>query len=459
MEKVQKHNTKTIIFRQTKDTDFDKLNQDLSEAPWHVGDIFSDSDDKYDYWKGLVEYVVNDHAPIRRKRGREKDIPYMTVEWKQAIRNKRKYAIRNEQYSGEFELKKKHRNIASQERRKAIKAYWLQKSEEIKTRPNEFYNTFRPFISSKTKESNSICLQSEGGEIDKDPTALAERLASYFKTAAESIGGDHVSSLTESDLENHSSVRAINDTFKDTLFDFQTFSKEEVQDALEKINPKKSCGWDPRVSPKQLQMIASGVAQSLTSLYNSRIVLSQWPTAWKKGQWTTVFKKGDRQEEKNYCPTTSLISVDKIFEQSLSNQITGHYDTTLYHRMTAYRKTYSFEATLPTLVEEWKLEAMDRRELVTILSTDMSKAFDSLCPALTRKKLEAYGFGNRSLDLMRSFFDGRLNRVKINGHTSEWKTMTRGCPQSTAFGLLLWNIFQNDMADHVNVPNLSHHVR
>ena len=89
---------------------------------------------------------------------------------------------------------------------------------------------------------------------------MAERLASYFTTAAESIGGDHVSSLTESDLENHGCVRAIRNTFKNTLFDFQ------VQDALEKINPNKSCGWDPGVSPKLLKMIASGVAQSLTSL-------------------------------------------------------------------------------------------------------------------------------------------------------------------------------------------------
>ena len=79
---------------------------------------------------------------------------------------------------------------------------------------------------------------------------------------------------------------------------------------------------------------------------------------------------------------------------------------------------------------------MDRKELVTILSTDLSKGFDTLCPALTIKKLEAYGFGNRSLDLMRSFFDRRFNRVKINGHTSQWKTMAR--PQGTAFGQLLW---------------------
>ena len=68
---------------------------------------------------------------------------------------------------------------------------------------------------------------------------MAERLACYLTSTAESIRGDHVSSLTESDLENHSSVGSIRDTFNDTHFDFQTFSKEQVQDALEKINTKK----------------------------------------------------------------------------------------------------------------------------------------------------------------------------------------------------------------------------
>ena len=52
---------------------------------------------------------------------------------------------------------------------------------------------------------------------------------------------------------------------------------------------------------------------------------------------------------------------------------------------------------------------------------------------------------------MRYFFD----RVKINGHTSEWNTRTRGCPQGTTFGPLLWKMFQNDMAYHVNVPTLT----
>ena len=74
---------------------------------------------------------------------------------------------------------------------------------------------------------------------------------------------------------------------------------------------------------------------------------------------------------------------------------------------------------------------------------------------LTLKKLDAYGFNSSSLELIRSFFDSRLNRVKINGHTSEWRIMERGCPQGSSFGSLLWNMFQNDMAFHIPDSNLT----
>ena len=47
---------------------------------------------------------------------------------------------------------------------------------------------------------------------------------------------------------------------------------------------------------------------------------------------------------------------------------------------------------------------------------------------------------------MRSFFTQRMNKVKLNGVTSTWKEMIRGCPQGSSFGPLMWNIFQNDMA-------------
>ena len=92
---------------------------------------------------------MNEHAPIRKKRVREKDIPYMTQEWKKALRMKRKCAkiFSKDRTAENLELKKKYRNIATRERRKAIRAYWYSKTEEHKSRPDKFYDTFKPFIS------------------------------------------------------------------------------------------------------------------------------------------------------------------------------------------------------------------------------------------------------------------------------------------------------------------------
>ena len=78
---------------------------------------------------------------------------------------------------------------------------------------------------------------------------------------------------------------------------------------------------------------------------------------------------------------------------------------------------HSCETNLIRVTEDRK-KAMDNKECVAVLSTDMSKAFDSLHHALMIKKLEAYGFSHTSLELMRSYFQERKNRVKINGVTS-----------------------------------------
>jgi len=90
-EKVCKCKTKIITFRRTKNTDLELLYQELINAPWHVGAIFTFIDVKYDYWRGLFGSVVNKYVPVKRKKVREQDIPYMTRVWKNALRMERKY--------------------------------------------------------------------------------------------------------------------------------------------------------------------------------------------------------------------------------------------------------------------------------------------------------------------------------------------------------------------------------
>ena len=61
-------------------------------------------------------------------------------------------------------------------------------------------------------------------------------------------------------------------------------------------------------------------------------------------------------------------------------------------------------------MEDWK-EALDNSNVVGILSTDLSKAFDSLHPPLLLAKLKAYGFEDCAIALMRSYFSEKWNEL------------------------------------------------
>ena len=95
-------------------------------APWHVGEIFDEIDDQAYYWSTLLRNVVDDHLPFKKMRVRDKDVPYMTTGWKQAIRAKRRATVKykNHPTQENWENKKKCRNEATRQRRLAIKEHW-----------------------------------------------------------------------------------------------------------------------------------------------------------------------------------------------------------------------------------------------------------------------------------------------------------------------------------------------
>jgi len=84
----------------------------------------------------------------------------------------------------------------------------------------------------------------------------------------------------------------------------------------------------------------------------------------------------------------------------------------LYQKLSAYRKQHSCKTTVLRLIEDWRAAA-DRKDCVTVLFTDTSKAFDSLHPALMIQKLKAYGFSDNSVNLMRFFLVSRKKSSKV----------------------------------------------
>ena len=175
------------------------------------------------------------------------------------------------------------------------------------------------------------------------------------------------------------------------------------------------------ISPKALKIGAKEIAPSLTRMFNACIDKGTWPSNWKKAEWSPIFKKGDPLYDENYRPITIQPIFNKVFEEILNKQLYHAINDTLSEHLTAYRKRNSCETALIKLTEHWRT-ALDSRQLIGLLSTDMSKAFDLLHHPLLLAKLKSYGLDIHSLELMHSYFNGRYNRVKLgNDTTSSWK--------------------------------------
>ena len=134
-----------------------------------------------------------------------------------------------------------------------------------------------------------------------------------------------------------------------------------------------------------------------------------------------MYKKDSTYEVKNYKPVTLLPACDKVFEKLLSQQVTAFIEPSLSRNLTAYRKRHSTETSLIKLTENWK-RAIDERNIVWILSIDMSKAFDSLHPPLPLRKLDAYGFSMSSTGLtLLLYWKKKKTKNKKQKQSENWR--------------------------------------
>ena len=129
-------------------------------------------------------------------------------------------------------------------------------------------------------------------------------------------------------------------------------------------------------------------------------------------------KKYETTNKANYRPTCILPAVSKISEKIMYDQIEMYMDTYLSEYLCGFRKGYSTQYCLLSMLEKWK-KALDKHYVAGGLLTDLSKAFDCLNHDLLIAKLEAYGFDDKSLAYIYSHLSERKHRTKVNNSYSD----------------------------------------
>ena len=183
-----------------------------------------------------------------------------------------------------------------------------------------------------------------------------------------------------------------------------------------------------------------------------------FPSQLKLAKVIPVHKKGNKNDITNYRPISILSCFSKIFETVIKSRLNKFLSAhnLISSSQHGFQKNKCTETALFDFVSNISATLNNRKPVIGLF-IDLSKAFDTLDHKLLLHKLYNYGVRGVAHKWVSSYLKDRRQLVQItrveDGEIREFRStslpISRGVPQGSILGPILFSVYINDMVDYL----------